>query len=601
MLDEYRQIAEGLAYHAPRITVVSNLTGARATGRQLCTPEYWVRQVRETVRFLEGVRSLRDAGATSFVEVGPGSVLSGLLSACLPDDPDCAALPLLRANRPEATSVEAALAGLYVRGVGVNWSAAGTGGARRIDLPSYPFQRVRYWPQPAPQAPTESPRGAQDQLWRLLDDPDHIPEFARELEIDDQSQIAELPAALAGWRSRQEARAEAERLRYRVEWQPLTVSAQRPGLSGRWLLVLPGGRPDAGRGVRTGAASGRGRGHRAPGTRRDRTPGTGRTAALGRRRRALAAGVGPRTLPGLAALDCAPAATLTLLQALGDKAVHAPLWCATRGGIAVDGPGPVDPGQAQVWGLGRVAALEHPRRWGGLVDLPERLDARALDDLVTVLSGIGGEDQVAIRPSGPLGRRLGRWAAAAPGDGAPWRPRGTVLITGGTGGLAGHVARRLAARGAAHLVLLSRRGPDAPGAAELATELTRLGARSTISACDVADRAALERALAQLPAGERITAVVHAAGLTSATPLDRLTLDLLAEQTAAKTRGADHLDALFDRPTLDAFVLFSSISATWGSGGQGGYYAANATWTPSPPGGGPWARGHLGGLGSLGG
>lgn len=111
------------------------------------------------------------------------------------------------------------------------------------------------------------------------------------------------------------------------------------------------------------------------------------------------------------------ALTLTLVQALGDAGLDAPLWCATRGAVST-GPddGLTRPVQGALWGLGRVVALEHPDRWGGLVDLPGTVDARAAARLTAVLAGLDGEDQVAIRPSGLYGRRL---VHATPTAGAP--------------------------------------------------------------------------------------------------------------------------------------------------------------------------------------
>ena len=171
------------------------------------------------------------------------------------------------------------------------------------------------------------------------------------------------------------------------------------------------------------------------------------------------------------------AGTLALVQALGDAGAGARLWVLTRGAVAAGaGEVPVSPAGAQVWGLGRVAALEHPDRWGGLVDLPAEFGERAGRRLCEVLAGGSGEDQVAIR--GP-GCWPGGWSgprSARPGParvaGAPWRARGTVLVTGGTGALGGHagpLAGRARVRG--HLVLATRRGPAAPGAAALAAEL----------------------------------------------------------------------------------------------------------------------------------
>ncbi len=185
--------------------------------------------------------------------------------------------------------------------------------------------------------------------------------------------------------------------------------------------------------------------------------------------------------------------------------------------------------------------------------------------LAAVLARPGPEDQLALRPEGLFARRLRRADATAP-RGWTWRPRGTVLITGGHGGLGQHVARWLAAAGAGHLVLASRRGGGTG-------PLPDLGVPVTSVACDVADRAALARLLDQLPG---LTAVFHAAGSNAIVPVADTDPATFAEVIRAKVTGAANLDELLgDRP-LDAFVLFSSIAGTWGSGGQSAYAAANA-------------------------
>ncbi|MCP3803255.1 type I polyketide synthase [Allokutzneria sp. A3M-2-11 16] len=222
-----------------------------------------------------------------------------------------------------------------------------------------------------------------------------------------------------------------------------------------------------------------------------------------------------------------------------------PLWCAT-------------PGDAQVRGLGRVLALEHPRTWGGVIDF-----AGEPGQLCAALAS--GESELAVRSGEVLARRLER---APVGAANPWSARGTVLITGGTGSLGRAVAKMFAEHGAEHLVLLSRSGPDAPGAEELADELT---VPVTFVACDVTDRDALEAVVNGLDSP--VTAVVHAAGAPQALAAQTDFSDY-DEVLRAKVTGARHLDELFGE--LDAFVLFSSIAATWGSAGQGAYAAANA-------------------------
>ncbi|WP_425329660.1 SDR family NAD(P)-dependent oxidoreductase [Streptomyces sporangiiformans] len=152
-----------------------------------------------------------------------------------------------------------------------------------------------------------------------------------------------------------------------------------------------------------------------------------------------------------------------------------------------------------------------------------------------------------------------------------------MLITGGTGALGAHVARWAAANGAEHLVLTSRRGPQAPGAADLEAELTGLGVRVTVAACDIADRDAVTTLVKRLDAdSDPVRAVVHAAGVGQGTPLAGMDLAEFADVVAAKAAGAVHLDEALSGSDLDAFVLFSSIAGTWGSGLQGAYAAGNA-------------------------
>ncbi|MEU5053203.1 SDR family NAD(P)-dependent oxidoreductase [Streptomyces sp. NPDC021096] len=151
MLEDFRQVVSGLSFSAPRIPVVSNVTGELATEELVCSPEYWVRHVRETVRFTDGVQALAEAGVTTFLELGPDGVLAAMAQHSLGEAAENAVVvPALRKNRPEETALLIALARLHVAGVEADWSQlfAGTG-ARRVDLPTYAFQHERYWPRPA--------------------------------------------------------------------------------------------------------------------------------------------------------------------------------------------------------------------------------------------------------------------------------------------------------------------------------------------------------------------------------------------------------------------------------------------------------------------
>ncbi|MEU4782961.1 beta-ketoacyl reductase, partial [Micromonospora sp. NPDC023633] len=152
-----------------------------------------------------------------------------------------------------------------------------------------------------------------------------------------------------------------------------------------------------------------------------------------------------------------------------------------------------------------------------------------------------------------------------------------MLVTGGTGGLGGHVARWVARHGAEHVVLISRRGMDGPGVVELIGELTAADrVRVSVLGCDVADRDGLAAALAEVGP---IDAVVHAAGVGQLAAIDDVDPQLADRVLAAKVAGTRNLHELLvegSEHPLDAMVLFSSNAGVWGSGGQGVYAAANA-------------------------
>ncbi|HWE89605.1 MAG TPA: beta-ketoacyl synthase N-terminal-like domain-containing protein, partial [Pseudonocardiaceae bacterium] len=153
VLDEFRSVAETLTFHDPRIPIVSNVTGEPATAGQLRSPAYWARHIRQPVRFLDGVRTLESLGVTDYLELGPDGVLSALVADGLAERLGSVA-PLLRADRPEPDTTAVAIAGSVVRGATPAWDRI-FAGASRVALPSYPFQRQRYWLD-GPAAPTRA-------------------------------------------------------------------------------------------------------------------------------------------------------------------------------------------------------------------------------------------------------------------------------------------------------------------------------------------------------------------------------------------------------------------------------------------------------------
>ncbi len=231
---------------------------------------------------------------------------------------------------------------------------------------------------------------------------------------------------------------------------------------------------------------------------------------------------------------------------------------------------------AAISGLLRAARNEYPERWLGSVDVDGGAVPGAL--LAAALSSTD-EPEAALRGGARVAPRLvrARTAAEAPPATASMAPSGTVLITGGTGGLGALLARHLVEHHQIrHLLLTSRRGLDAPNAAELSAQLGALGATVTIAACDVADRASLAAVLAAIPDQHPLTAVFHTAGVLDDGVLPSLTPERLAAVLRPKVDGAWNLHVLTKDLPLSTFVLFSSASGLLGNAGQGNYAAANA-------------------------
>ncbi|QRX89543.1 type I polyketide synthase [Streptomyces noursei] len=581
MLEDFRSVARDLTFHAPRIPVVSTVTGELATADELCSPDYWVRQVREAVRFCAAVRTLEAEGVTTFVEIGPDGVLTPMVQDCLTtlDEPVPPVLvSLLRTGRPEASTLTTGIATAFAHGVHVDWSAClGARNAPHVRLPTYAFQRQWYWLDPADPEPAEAADAVAGEagFWAAVERED-LQELSAVLAIDgsDADSLGSLLPTLSSWHRQRRIQAAADRFSYRTHWTPRTAS-NGPAATGHWLVVLPHGRTDDPWTVRLLDAL-RDQGlhtdvRELPDTDEPGDPLARPDAPLDGVLSLLA--LDERPHPHLPSVPRGVAAATTLLRALETAGIQAPLWCVTRGAVAVDRHEALThPVQAQTWGLGRVAALESPQTWGGLVDLPENLDGRTVAALLRTLAG--EEDQVAIRPAGVFTRRLER---VTPGDtDAPWHTHGTVLVTGGTGALGTHLAHWLVDAGAQHLVLTSRRGPQAPGAPELAAALTDRGVEVTLAACDAADRDALAAVLADIPPHLPLTGVVHAAGVLDDGVLDALTPERFETVLRPKAQAAQNLHELTRDLDLDHFVLFSSIVGVLGNAGQANYAAANA-------------------------
>ncbi|TDC97025.1 SDR family NAD(P)-dependent oxidoreductase [Nonomuraea deserti] len=435
-IEEFVNVARGLAFRPPEIPVVSNVTGELATAEELTSPEYWARHLRQAVRFCDGVRTLRDQGVSTFIELGPDAVLSAMVKDCL-DGWTGAVAPALRRDRAETGTLIEALAQAYTHGVGVDWAAV-IGSGRAVPLPTYPFQRQRYWPDPPRQEEDVRP----DQgLWDAVGRED-LDGLLAVLGLESGATVADLLPALARLRG-QDGAGHGD-VRYQLGWRPLT-DLPAPALSGTWLVVAGHDTAPA-EALAAGLAA-----HGADTVVLPAMPGSD-GAAQG------ADTVVLPELPGPGGAARAPAGIVCLLpdgvRAPAVPEGSAPVWFLTRGAIQVVPSDRVaGPEPAAGWGALRGAAGEGLLRRGGLIDLPVRLDDQVIRRLCGVLSGLTGEAEVAVRSGGVFARRL----RPAPPRGTPlgreWRPGGTVLLAGHLDETATELARWAARNGAERVVL----------------------------------------------------------------------------------------------------------------------------------------------------
>ena len=552
MLAEFHTVLQRLSFGRARLPLISTLTGAAADPAELATPDYWVRQARECVRFMDAVRGLHAHGAVRYLELGPDAVLSALVPQCLPEQ-RVVTVPMLRRDRGEVSAALGAAATLAVDGATVDWTALFAEHApRQVELPVYPFQHRRYWVEVPPTDPAAgaSPSSAAERaVWTAVDDED-AEALATALDVDLAAPLPAVLPALSAWRR-------LPAWQYRTAW-PVLPRAELPPAGGRWW-VLASDRPDPA--VVDALAR-----HGMVPVPLSVPPGAGPTAVAEVLAEAIAAGP-PDGVFSLLALDERPgpgagglAATLTLVEACRGGPREIPVWIATRGAVP-DPDAPPDPVPAQVWAAVQALAAEPDAARFGLVDLPVELTDEAAEALALALLATPGEDRLAVGTAGVRARRLRRLSPGRDAD--RWRPRGTVLVSSDGTALAREVCRWVAAEGADHVVLLGE--PPAPQVEGL---LEKLGARLSVADCAPDDVAALSALVDDV----KPDAVVHLQTRPSSEDLAGLDTALHRSWSAATA-----LDQATRTTALSAFVVVGTIAATFGVPGTAVAAATAAT------------------------
>jgi len=551
LVPELRAALRDLRPGVARVRMQSTVTGA-ALPDGACDAAYWARNLRDPVLFQEASQRLMGAGDTVFIEVSPHPVLLQAIEDNLREaGRDGVALPSVHRDADERRRMQESLGALYAHGFPVDWSLQQRGEGRCVALPRYPFQRRRYWIEPAPSSAEDE--GIYEVAWRRSAppaDPGGGGDAAGAwLLFEDLGGVgAALAAALAA-RGQAVVRARPGRRFARLgpawyEFDPASPGDLRalldeafpPDLPCRGIVHLlsldvppwPGGDMEA------------------------------------------------RALDQQGALLSA----LHLVQALVGRVLRPSprVLLVTRGAQAVQEEPVTGVAQAALWGLCSTMALEHPELGCAALDLETRAGAEAVAGLLGELVSPDGERRIAHRGGHRYVARLVRGGLGGAAPPLPkLEPDASYLVTGGLGGLGLAVAGWLVERGARRVALLGRRPPGA-AATEQIRAMEAQGARVLVLAADVSKAAAVEAALGEIRRElPPLRGIVHAAGLAETMPISELSPSSLERVLAPKLLGALHLHAATQAMPLDFFVLYSSASALLGLAGQAAYAAANAT------------------------
>ena len=579
IVDEFAALVSRTSRRAPRIPFVSNLTGAWISDAEAQDPGYWARHLRQPVHFADGVAAILDDSRRVLLEVGPGRTLAGLAKqhpACDQKRVVVASLPQQRAGGEPASAI-AALGRLWAAGIAVDWSRFyQEERRRRVVLPTYPFERRRYWIDPAIPAAAPARRAAER---AALDDWFHIP----------------------SWKRSATGTAAAEAGRWLVFADEVGVAAAATAAlreKGHEVIVVEAGESFARNADDRFAID--------PAAHEHYRQLFSTLKQAARLPDVIAHFWGVTATDGLdadseQALQRGFYSLMFLAQALGETQPGAAVrvGVVASGLYAVGSDEALSPSKAAVMGPVRVIPREYPQVACRAIDIVaaewQTTDPRRVAALIDEIAS-AGDDVVAHR-------RADRWVPTleavrfepvAAGVPSRLREGGVYLITGGTGGigltLAGYLARSVKAK----LVLTSR--TSMPARSEWITHLAARGEDDRMSrqirAIESLEQAGAEVLLVRADSSRfddvaaaveearsrfgRIDGVIHAAGVAGGGIIQLKDREAAAKVLAPKVAGVDHLSRVFDGAALDFLVLCSSMTSLVGGGGQVDYCGANA-------------------------
>ena len=629
MLEEFTLIANQITYNQPRIPLISNVTGVKVDD-SITTANYWVNHIRQPVKFARSMETLGQEGYEIFLEIGPKPILLGMGKQCLPNHGIW--LPSLRPNQGEWHQILQSLAELYVKGVKVDWLGFDKDYSRsKVVLPTYPFQRQRYWVETSPKysrkAITKSNESKTTNIVELFND-GNTQKLVQQLEKVGKfspEQVNLLPELLETLVEQHQRELNTETIKdcfYEIKWKPSDIIQVQTRIeAGHWLIFADS----------TGVSEQLAQLLLQQGCEYSLVYRGEKYQKLSENtyqlnptqpqdfEKIIQSIEENRKLPlqkviHLWSLDTPTSkdlmvnsleeaqiwgcgCVLHLIQALttttdnrttDNKATdnRAKLWLVTRGAQSVkSSTEEVSLASSTLWGMGRVISLEHPQLWGGLIDL----DSLSLESETQILMQLLAdnnqqEDHIALRGELTYIARLVRRSLPA-GATAPSPKTSqplsldsnvTYLITGGLGALGLHTAKWMVDKGAKNLVLIGRRQAS-DSIQKTIEELQKTGAKVSVLCGDISQKEDVARIIEEIKVSfPPLRGIIHAAGVLDDGLLSNMSWEQFTKVMTPKVQGTWHLHTLTEHLSLDFFVCFSSMAALMGSPGQGNYAAANA-------------------------
>jgi acyl transferase domain-containing protein/acyl-CoA synthetase (AMP-forming)/AMP-acid ligase II/acyl carrier protein/alpha/beta superfamily hydrolase len=566
MLADFEQVACQITYSVPHIDIISNLTGKLAT-EEITTPQYWVNHVRQPVKFASSIEVLKQQNYQIFLEIGAKPTLLGMGRTILEASSNSKAyfcLPSLRPPQEDWQQILTSLATLSIQGITIDWSGFDKNYQRqRIwNLPTYPFQRQRYWIVEKAEGKKHKVKGKD---WYY--------------QVEWQVKPNILKSQVSSLKSQSSWLIFADR-----EGLGKSIAKQLKNLGQNCILIYPGEeykeRPKTKKSFSAWEIN--------PANPEDFqrlfqealtsiTPSLKGIIHLWSLDTQLSKELTLSNLDKAQFLGCG--SVLHLIQTLSKQAISSRLWLITREAQFVDfqKTNNLSVAQSPLWGLGKVIALEHPEYWGGIVDLSSNTDEQETALLIEEILNSDGEDYLAFRNQQRYVARLKKVEKESLNFSfsIPHFPA-TYLITGGLGAVGLKVAQWLIRQGAKNLVLVGRSKPS-ESAIRTLKDLEQVGIKILVTKTDISNKKDTEKLLEEINTSmPPLRGIIHAAGVLDDGILQGLSWERFAKVLAPKVKGTWNLHQLTQDITLDFFIMFSSAASLLGSPGQGNYAAANA-------------------------